>query len=40
LDEAGEKQSLDDNIKGQLDDMIKGYAKRALRTFAFGYKDL
>jgi Ca2+ transporting ATPase len=40
LDENGNKQTLGDDIKQQLKGLIEKYAKMALRTFAFGYKDL
>lgn len=40
LDFAGEPQVLDDVMKQQLAETIKTYAKQALRTIAFGYKDL
>lgn len=40
LDENGNKQNLDDNVKSMLLSLIENYAKQALRTFAFGYKDL
>jgi len=40
LDESGNKQTLGDDIKQQLKGLIEKYAKGALRTIAFGYKDL
>mmetsp|Transcript_41235 Transcript_41235/g.62743 ORF Transcript_41235/g.62743 Transcript_41235/m.62743 type:complete len:310 (+) Transcript_41235:890-1819(+) len=40
LDESGEKKVLDDVMKSQLNNTIKSYAKEALRTIAFSYKDL
>jgi magnesium-transporting ATPase (P-type) len=40
LDENGEKKELDDGIRSHLNEIINSYAKQALRTFAFGYKDL
>lgn len=40
LDESGEKKPIDDQMKNLLTDTIKNYAKMALRTIAFGYKDL
>jgi Ca2+ transporting ATPase len=40
LDVQGNKQSLDDQMKQQLNQIIQGYAKQALRTIGFAYKDL
>jgi len=40
LNEQGEKQVLDDQMSQQLDQIIKSYARNALRTIAFAYKDL
>lgn len=40
IDANGERQLLDDQIKGNLDDIIKSYATQALRTIGFAYKDL
>mmetsp|Transcript_41245 Transcript_41245/g.62782 ORF Transcript_41245/g.62782 Transcript_41245/m.62782 type:complete len:160 (-) Transcript_41245:397-876(-) len=40
LDDSGEKRILDDIMKSQLESTIKTYAKQALRTIAFAYKDL
>lgn len=40
LDAEGNKQELDDSMKALLENTITGYAKQALRTIAFGYKDL
>jgi len=40
LNEEGVKTILEDQMKQQLDQVIKTYAKGALRTIAFGYKDL
>jgi Ca2+ transporting ATPase len=40
LDEHGNKNLLDDMMNQQLEQIIKGYAKQALRTIAFAYKDL
>lgn len=40
LDEHGNKQVIDDQMKNLLFDTIKSYAKNALRTIAFAYKDL
>ena len=40
LDASGERLPLDDNMKQQLADTIQVYAKQALRTIAFAYKDL
>ena len=36
----GTKTVLDDQMQQQLDQVIKSYAKKALRTIAFAYKDL
>lgn len=40
LDANGAKQTIDDPMKNLLLDTIKDYAKGALRTIAFAYKDL
>jgi len=40
LDEDGLKQPLDDDVREELTELIARYAKSALRTFAFAYKDL
>jgi len=40
LDSEGNKQVLDDQMSQQLENIIKTYAKEALRTIAFAYKDL
>ena len=40
LNSEGQKTVLDDQMSQQLDQIIKSYAKKALRTIAFGYKDL
>lgn len=40
LDANGERVELDDNKKQELAATIKTYAKQALRTIAFAYKDL
>lgn len=40
LNEQGEKVVLDDQMSQQLDQVIKSYARGALRTIAFAYKDL
>lgn len=40
LDEQGNQQTLGDDVKQQLLGLIEKYAKGALRTFAFAYKDL
>jgi len=40
LDEEGHKQQIDDNMKQRLLEQIKTYAKQALRTISFAYKDL
>lgn len=40
IDANGDRQVLDDQIKGNLDDIIKSYAVQALRTIGFAYKDL
>lgn len=40
LNSDGAKVLLDDQMKQQLDNIIRTYAKKALRTIAFGYKDL
>jgi Ca2+ transporting ATPase len=40
IDANGDRQVLDDQIKGNLDDIIKSYAVQALRTIGFAYRDL
>lgn len=40
LDWEGNKQPLDDQMNQLLATTIQGYAKQALRTIAFAYKDL
>lgn len=40
LDYNGVKQPLDDNIRQEINEIINTYAKGALRTIAFAYKDL
>lgn len=40
LDSQGQKKPIDDLMKNSLNDQIKNYAKNALRTIAFAYKDL
>lgn len=40
LDRDGQKKVIDDPMKNLLNDTIKNYAKGALRTIAFAYKDL
>jgi Ca2+ transporting ATPase len=40
LGEDGEKKPLNDDMVQSLNQQIKDYAKCALRTIAFGYKDL
>jgi Ca2+ transporting ATPase len=40
LDINGQKHSLDDQMNQKLKIQIESYAKMALRTIAFGYKDL
>jgi magnesium-transporting ATPase (P-type) len=40
LDFDGKKQVLDDKMLEKMDLIIKSYAKEALRTIAFAYKDL
>lgn len=40
LNEAGEKVPLDDNVLSLIKDKIEEYARGALRTIAFAYKDL
>lgn len=40
IDTAGNKQPLDDQMSQLLATTISGYAKEALRTIAFAYKDL
>jgi Ca2+ transporting ATPase len=40
LDEAGNVKELTDSVNKQLDDVIHGFAKEALRTICLAYKDL
>ena len=40
IDERGEKQSLSDNMKGEISNLIEKYARNALRTIAVAYKDI
>jgi magnesium-transporting ATPase (P-type) len=40
LDTNGDKMPLDDQMKQQLEQIIKSFAKEALRTIGFAYKDL
>ena len=40
LDANGQKQPIDDQMKNLIMDIIKSYAKNALRTIAFAYKDI
>lgn len=40
LDSTGDKKPLDDQMKQQLDMIIKKFATQALRTIGFAYKDL
>jgi len=40
IDADGERKLLDDQMKGNLNDIIKSYAVLALRTIGFAYKDL
>ncbi len=40
LDGEGNVQSMTDEIKGNLDNVINKYAQKALRTIAVAYKDL
>ena len=40
LDEDGVKRPLDNYVRQELNELISSYAKKALRTFAFAYKDL
>lgn len=40
LDQNGNKANLDDQMNQQLKKQIETYAKMALRTIIFGYKDL
>lgn len=40
LDKNGEKREITDSVKEQLNDTIRTFAKNALRTIAFAYKDL
>ena len=40
LDSQGNKQPLDDSVKAQIMTQIQDFAREALRTIAFAYKDL
>lgn len=40
LDNLGEKKKIDDSVKVLMKDTINEFAKQALRTIAFAYKDL
>ena len=40
LDENGNVKELTDSVSKQLDDVIHGFAKEALRTICLAYKDL
>ena len=40
LDEAGNREELDENKSDEIDNMIEEYASNALRTIAIAYKDL
>ena len=40
LDAEGNKQPLNDQVMSQLTNQIEAYAKEALRTIAFAYRDL
>ena len=40
LDAEGNVQTMTDEIKGNLDNVINKYAQKALRTIAVAYKDL
>lgn len=40
LNEAGEKKPMDEDKKREIIDVISKFAKSALRTIAFAYKDL
>lgn len=40
LDKDGNKQPISDEVKELINDTIKNFAKQALRTIAFAYKDL
>jgi Ca2+-transporting ATPase len=40
IDESGNKAELDDVKKQELNSIILDYAKQALRTIVFAYKDL
>lgn len=40
LDESGQVKELDDTVNSHMDDVIHGYAKKALRTICLAYKDL
>lgn len=40
LDVNGQKQAIDDQTKHLINGIIKDYAKNALRTIAFAYKDI
>lgn len=40
INEHGERQEMSDQMKGNLKNVIEGYAKQALRTISVGFKDL
>ena len=40
LDATGQKKPIDDPMKNLINDTIKIYAKNALRTIAFAYKEI
>lgn len=40
LDVDGNVKEMRDEIKGNLDNIIHGYAKQALRTICLAYKDI
>jgi magnesium-transporting ATPase (P-type) len=40
LNEDGQKVELQDGMKSNLQEVIINYAKQALRTITFAYKDL
>lgn len=40
LDASGAKQPIDDQMMNMINDIIKTYARNALRTIAFAYKDI
>lgn len=40
IDAQGNKQPIDDQMMNKINDIIKSYAKNALRTIAFAYKDI